>query len=243
MPGKKKGKRNSRRGPRRSANATLIRFKARVSTTLSGGAANVPVAPTAGGLNIPKLTTASDAFEKYKFTRLRFRLICDAGSNAADSAVGYVGKTSTTTAVTTLGEIFELNTYSYVTTKQTVHGNWVNVPKSILRGMLPWYQTQGGNGASDVEEDNQGTLYFVGSASLVLTIEMIGTLELAQQADPLNTPLTPSAYQAALTTLEHRKQLTVALREKRDMQARLQLLRLFPQLQSVHKRPTSGFDP
>jgi len=210
-----------------------IPFSGYIQQPLSGGLATTYLAPTAAGLGIPRLTTASDPFEKYRFTQFRFRLLCDAGSTTGDSVACFIGKSAATAGVSTLLQAFETGIFSFVSTKQTVHGSWVNVPKTVLAGMLQWYQTQGGNAASDTEEDNQGTLYFVGSGTSNLHIEVRGMIELAVAADPANTP-------ASLQSLLAKKELL----EKRICEARIagtiardqekdKLVSLFPVLKAL----------
>lgn len=224
-------KRGRRSGGGGRAGSIRLNFRAYVALTLAGGLSNVNLAPTSTGLGIARLTTASDVFEKYRFTRVKFRLICDTGSTTGDSVICFMGKTLATSGVATLLQAYETNCYSFVSTKQTVHGQWCSIPKTILRGMLPWYQTQGGNGASDTEEDNQGVFYLVGSGTATLHFEIVGTIELATPADPTNTPMAVEAYRAANALLQNRLSLYISNREKLENERKESVLRI---LQSIN---------
>lgn len=226
MPGKKNRQRRRRQRGSRSTGSVKVPFKCYTAITLAGGLGNFPCAPTAAGINVPRLTTVSDAFQKYRFTSLKFRLLLDAGSSAADSAMAFVGKSIVNSTLNTIPEMFETGFCSFVSTKQTMHGQWVNVTKSILRGTLPWYQTQAGNSSSDAEEDNQGQFYFISSGTPTLHVEFVGVVELATPVDPSNSPLPEGAYEAARAALDARLQATRLAREKSDELKRKEIVRL-----------------
>jgi len=242
MPNKRRSNKRGRRRKRGSRGSVVkVPFSAIIIVTPAGGVASVNVAPTAAGLGIPRLTTVSDPFEKYKFRSFRFRVVQN-GTGAAtfDQVVAYVGKTATTVALTTLLELTETGNYSILSSGNTSNGNWVNVPKSILAGMLPWYQTQGGNAASDTEEDNQGTLYLLGSATQPIHLEVRGVIDLSMAADPANTPTPVGVLQKRIELMEERLRAAKLIDENERDRERAKLVALFPAL--GHLAPTKRVD-
>jgi len=220
-----------------------VRFKGTPIFTLAAGALNFPLAPTAAGLGIPFLTTESDGFEKFCFLKLKVRLLCDAGSTAGDSTVSFVGKPITTAGVSTILQASETQNFSLVTTKMTVHGNWFNIPKETLQGLLPWYQTQGGTAGSDTEEDNQGIFYLTGSGTSTLRVEFVGTLRLGAPVDPANSPLWGERLLRAKADLAHREELGKQLVAQKDAAFRAKVIKALAQQDGPtnNSQPATGF--
>jgi len=225
-----RGRRGGRGGNSRRT-SVRVPFSGLVSVALVAAAANVNVAPTAAGLNIPRLTTVSDPFQKYRFTSFRFRVIQNgSGVLATDQCACYLGKTQATNPINNLAEMMETGCFSLLSSGNTVNGNWASVPKSILRGMLTWYQTQGGNAASDTEEDNQGTLYLIGAGTNQFHLEVKGVIELDVPSDIANTPQSVQTLERKLESIQTQLSNAQAQRERELEEERAKLVRLFPAL-------------
>jgi len=162
--------------------------------------------------NIARLHLVEDAFGKYRFTKLKFRLLLDKNlvTAALDFVCGYVPRDAQTAAFTTVAEVFETQLYSFVAQSSTMQPPWVSVPRKALAGMLPWYQTLGGSTGADQEEENQGTFYVTngtGAGSTLLLVEIRGVCEFAAPLDPAVTPIP----------------IPILLRQKKELDERLRL--------------------
>lgn len=229
----KKGKRGSAapsrrpaRGPQLTETQTEYPFHAVVAYTLSGGVLAVPIRPDASGIAIPRLTTAADVWALWRMKRFRFRLLCNTQSTAVDSVVGYYGKAPATTAPATVQTITELGKFSLVTTKQTSHGQWVRVPKSLMMGQMPFYQTQGGSTGADVAEEDCGTMYLFGSSTGPLSVEISGTILFKSPVDGTNTPLSLPAAMRALAVAQQELELAQKCHDAVVEKERQRLLRI-----------------
>jgi hypothetical protein len=214
-----------------SGNETYA-FQGSQTYTLSSGSLNFAIEPTAAGINLPRLTTLTDPFLRYRFRELSFQLMCDSNSVTGDTAVCIASKDVLNTAIGSILEASETGVCSYVSTKQTVHGHKVKVPRNVLCGLETWYQTQGGGTGVDQEEIAQCEAYIfqVGSSNDVIRIWWWGVIECAGPVDPANSPIPEALYSRELVTLKRRYQLYIDGLKAKDDVTRGQLQRLYPQL-------------
>jgi hypothetical protein len=69
---------------------------------------------------------------------------------------------------------------------QTVHSEWIKVPKVDLAGPLPWYKTV--LGTADPTEESPGSLIVVGVGTDLVSIEVYGVFEFKTSLATANTP-------------------------------------------------------
>ncbi len=157
-----------------------IPFKFLSTFSLSGGVGSVPLQP----VSFSRVLEIADAYDLYRFVRLRYRLRSPATSFGTQGAAYYPGVTDTTpTTLVQLGE----NMHSvFVMSGETVPSNWHTVPRQALSGMLPWYKTIAGS--LDTSEEQQGTLYIVGTGTETVYLELEGLVEVKAPASIANTP-------------------------------------------------------
>jgi hypothetical protein len=231
----KKGKRRNNKGGSSSStmgsgNETYA-FQGSQTYTLVGGEVNFAIEPTAAGINLPRLTTLTDPFLRYRFRELTFQLMCDTASTMADTAACIVAKDVLNTAVGSILQASETGVCSYVSTKQTVHGQKVKVPRDVLCGLETWYQTQGGGAGIDQEEIAQCECYiFQAAGTPAIRIWWWGVIECAGPVDPANSPIPEALYSRELENLKRRYQLYLTNLKAKDDVTRGQLQRLYPQL-------------
>lgn len=231
-------KRQKSRGsrPRNSKSGglnTFVPFGGIYSATLSAGSISFQAGPNVLGSagNIARLHTIEDAFGKYRFTKLKFRLLLNKAANVAgvDFAVCYVPRDPQTAAFTTIAECFETQMCSFLGDTMTTQPPWVTVPRKALAGLLPWYQTLGGSTGADTEEEYQGTFYVTngtGAGTTTLYIEIKGVCEFGAPLDPANTPVPISVLLRQKKELDERLRLSLAVDEEKKSKARQKLLTL-----------------
>ncbi len=163
-------------------------FCARGSYALTTGQAKIFISPSV----FPRVAAQADLYELYRFTQLRFRISTFAGfsSGVADEliiAAYFSGSIDSNPALADLNEnivscLFPPN--------QTVKSEWVDVPKVMLKGPLPWYKAVAGT--METWDELQGVICIAsanaGSSGSAI-IELEGVVEFTSPADPGATPM------------------------------------------------------
>ncbi len=175
------------------------------TTTLASSTASETLFPAF----FPRVLNEADAFDLYRFTKLKFRVLDDTSSTPDQVIVGfYPGVTDTAPA--SISDVSECNWYSFRGKTWTQPGGWSVVPPAVLRGQLPWFKTI--QGAATNVEEIQGKFFFFGGAQAANTIrvEYRGICELKGAS---NTGSTPAA-RARLERQRERERLISILQEE-----------------------------
>ncbi len=152
------------------------------STVLVAGVNALPTSPTQSGYS-SRLAGVADNFNLYRINRFRFRMHPVANTGVSRVTAAYSPGVSTTSP-STLALIGE---FLYTATMgpaggQTVPSNWVNVPRQLLQGQLPWYRTI--QGSQDASEEDAGYIYVAGTSTDAFVIEIEGEYEFKDAIDP-----------------------------------------------------------
>jgi hypothetical protein len=158
---------SSRRAPRR-AKAAVAQIEGRqlYRSSLAAGLQSIFLNPG----NFGRLLNCAKAFEFYRFTKLRFRLMPSESSTATQQVLvaGYLAEIADTPpAFAGVTEMMPQSTVvlagTGTTSTQTVPGKWVNVPRNVLLATpVKWYKTVASSG-----EDiflSQGTIWLASSS-------------------------------------------------------------------------------
>jgi hypothetical protein len=183
MPKKNLGNRSETKSlnSQRHDRVESIVFHDLIRTTLSAGVGGATIVPT----QFNTITTVSDAFALYRFSRLEFRLIPD-GARTQTQVAGYYPGT-TDTLPSTQPQVAETLSSCVLGATQTIPSEWVRLNASDLKGYLPWYKTKVGTPANEFEI--QGNVYTVGSGSESYCLEIRGICELKNQLSVSQTPM------------------------------------------------------
>ncbi len=128
-------------------NVVKIEFQQLITGAGSGGSRQTQLVPSSMG----SLNSLYTAYELYKFTRLKYRILTNVDGSANSVATAAYYPDVTVTAPASLGAAMEnLDAIVRVAT-QTTPTEWHDVPKERLRGQLAWYKTQADAASSDFE--------------------------------------------------------------------------------------------
>ncbi len=159
-----------------------VPFRNLFTTSLASGVATTLLQPSAIS---SRLSSLSDNFELYRINRLRYRMhpLCDT-TNPAEYYVAsvYSNFLDTTPSFATVAEGSNICPLSSTASVPTA---WVNVPKAVLSGSLPWYKAQAG--APDQWDEVAASFVVasnVGASAKTLCVEFEGEMEFKSPIDP-----------------------------------------------------------
>ena len=157
-------------------------FRSFIATALSGGVSTIPVSPNSNLCT--RLLALADNYAQYRFLDLKYRMFRVSGATSVQAAAFISGVTDTGPSSILTG--VETGNATILGAIQTVPSDWVNVPRSILAGQLPYYKTV--VGSPDAIDEIQGNLYLLGTGTENVHVEVRGTIEFKQPVDAANTP-------------------------------------------------------
>ncbi len=195
MPGKKKVKKTKSGGSRPSQSfrdhPIVIPFSAYLDYTATAST-TVQMYPAQFG----RVLAEADAFELYRFTKLKFRLL--PGGTAGHVVAAYVpGVTDTApNTITTVGSIPQ---HAAIGATQTTPSPWVTLRRE-LQGYEPWYKTVAGT--PDAAQEIQGNIFIATSAATSFAIEIVGVCEFR---GPVPLTSTPAMRREAALTAEYNR--------------------------------------
>lgn len=155
---------------RRGQGIVRVPFHVYVSVTCSSNIGSVNLSPDPAATYLgnygTRLAAISDAFEFYRFTKVRIEIPPHRMSSAGDGLFGYA-PVATSTSPTTFAQIAEMPAVSAMipvglstTFSSTTRTIQFNVPKRILlQEQVPWLRTRN-NAAFATEFEQQGTFWF-----------------------------------------------------------------------------------
>lgn len=183
---------------------TRLPFHYAVAVSPSSGLAQQNLLPS----TFPRVLEAADAFDMYRVSKFKFRLLgtttATTGANNEIQVAGfYPGVTDNAPA--SVNDISE-NVYSAVRCGMTVPTEWVNIPKVVLQGYVPWYKTVAGS--IDAALERFGTMFFFtsGGSTTTIVIEYRGEFEFK---GPANTGATPAARRERMLLEEKARMLKI----------------------------------
>ena len=169
----------------KSSNKNIVKvpFSITASVTLATGRSIIILYPNQFG----RLTAIADNWQEYRFTQVKFRLLVPATSaNEYVIMSYYPGVTDATPAITDLNEVPVSAQISLI---KTTDSEWINIPRSVLAGMMSWYKTV--PGSIDAGEEQQGAFYIASSnaaSTAQIRFQLMGVIEFTGSADPGSTP-------------------------------------------------------
>lgn len=173
----------------RQKDITVVPFHVVAQKTCSSNVAVQELNPGAGWS--ARLAAIAEGYSLYRITKLKFRQCV----NGTSSGVSYVADVADAGSVSP--NFFNNNYSCFMASVQTVPSEWINVPRSILKGALDWYKSLGGT-ATTWEEVN-GSLYFWSSgATDVIRYELRGVMEFKGPVDPAQVPRLRERHAQAL---------------------------------------------
>lgn len=166
-------KRNKNRGARRSSNSrgaqiTRVPFHHVATSALVSGSASLGLTPSSAAFGA--LSSMYTAFDLYKFTKLRFRLLPNSAMASAQTAGFYPEAVITNPTITNGTDCVNS---TYINKDMSVPSRWVNVPPEMMKGMLNWWKCQPDTG--DVDLEFEGILAISGTGIESYYIEVEGT--------------------------------------------------------------------
>ncbi len=150
--------------------------------TLSAGAQQLQLTPSSMGTSIQSV---SDGFALFRIRSLRFRIFAFTGGCAA----GVITSNPNAGPTGSRAILMELpDAVNHEASLQTVPTEWIHVRKATVAGPFEWYHTRAGT--YDVTEYVPCTMFFVGSGTNVVNVEIRCMFEFK---DPVPTSSTPMA--------------------------------------------------
>ncbi len=165
-----------------STNSVRVHIRQVSETTLSAGAATITVSPAMS----PQSTQYADAFQMYRVTRLRFRLMRTTTTTATQSACYLPGVTDNSPSSAAAAAAVPASVILPLTA--TVPTRWCNVPSNILSSYMNWYKTV--VGSPDAAEEIQGNIYVRGGATDQYLIEIDAIMDFRVSVPTGVTPMT-----------------------------------------------------
>ncbi len=189
---------------------TSVPFKSYLGILLATGKNSTVVAPI-NPLS-SRLAGIADEYQLYRMTKFRFRIHPVASTavagesiitayipNVIDATPAWVDlNENVNSAMIMAGTTTDASGTPSNSAPQLCPTNWVNVPRSVLRGSLEWYKAVPGTFAT--WDENQGVLCTassVTSSTVGVFIEIDGICEFTGPADPGATPALRAAQRLA----------------------------------------------
>jgi len=152
------------------------------------GLVSISSAPFGNALSTTRIGILSDAFDEYRLTKLKYRLLGNASSVVAGGLFAmawYPGVT--TTPPSTPAQVGENPTCVVRPDNYTCFGTWLEVPPGDLAGEQPWYKV---GQAVSLSDSVPGFVYGADAtgAAAVYYAEFDGEYEFRGEAAPANTP-------------------------------------------------------
>jgi len=192
---------------------TRLPFHYFVAVGTSAGAGQVNMLPAA----FPRVLEVADSFDMYRVSKFKFRIgppnSTLAASTTAHQVAGfYPGVTDNAPA--SINDVSE-NIYSTVRWgNQTTPSDWVEVPKTVLQGYVPWYKTVAGSIDAALERFGSMFVFSSDASTTSVTIEYRGVFEFK---GPANTGATPADRRKKMLLEEKVRMLKIlALSEEKD---------------------------
>ncbi len=154
--------------------------------TLVAGANTAQLTPSLTTISPSRLATESDGFAHYRIAKYKFRILVPPTAPSGSSTMAFVGGVQDTAPGSQLQAMEEMPC-AILLARQTVHSDWVNVPKAILQGPFPWYKTVAGS--ADTTEETPGYLAFNGTGTEGVYFEVKGVYEFKTPVATANTPV------------------------------------------------------
>jgi len=237
MPNKKQRGNPGRRGGGRGSRTTRVPFHAIDPITLAAGSNSLPCSPN-NSLS-SRLAGIADDFDEYRLIKLRYRVRIDNTSSSSPAGAAFYPGVLTTapTTIATLGE----NPYISVRfATDDVVLPYTVIPRGILAGEQSWYKAQ--KAPITADDAIPGTIYFVGTGSDVINLEVDGMFEFRGESDPVNTPAPVSVLVAKMERLAASLEVARRLEAEAAQKERTRLLKLlsFTETSTINSVPTSS---
>ncbi len=197
-------------GKRSKSSSSVMTFHRHTLQTMSSGTGSLAFTPGALG---QRFQAEADAWTLFRLLSAKFRIFGDSTLAVATPAACGVVEGVPDTLPTTVATITDLlPSVTHMGANQSRWSQWVTIPKSMLAGQIPWYQTSAGTFPSVAEVPC--TFVFVGgSTSAVIALEILWTAQFKSQVPTTSTPMQLALAERIRAERLLHKQMT----EKRKM--------------------------
>lgn len=167
----------------KGADSILLAFHLFCSGTVTLSVAAFSVSPSGLSSFQTRLSAEADAWTKFRFRSLKFRIF-PTGNGYTAAFVPGIQDTNTFASQAAASEVVPA---ANLTTSTSVPSEWIKVPDQDLRGVFPWYKSLAGGADSTEEAPGQFSIYS-SAANGAYSIEIRGVIEFAGSVPPANTP-------------------------------------------------------
>lgn len=188
-----------------SKKIVTVPFSGYILVTTASGVGSSPITPAGVGAALSRFSAMCDQYGLYRLKSMKFRVVKDQNTTLVAGVLSNFQDTS----LSTINLLLEAQATQIAGSLENYRAPYMNVPREILAGALPWYKTIAGT--PDSWEETPATIYVINGAGTTggVIVELRFVVEFKDPVAPASTPEVRANRQALCQDRERKRVLAL----------------------------------